>query len=78
MAELTKKSSFDNQLIGLLQKSANANKMVRINLQMNILSLSNIVIDTYLIVSRNVFLSVISSGMRLKIFFNAVDFLFNS
>uniref|UniRef100_A0A8D8R7J1 Uncharacterized protein n=1 Tax=Cacopsylla melanoneura TaxID=428564 RepID=A0A8D8R7J1_9HEMI len=31
-----------------------------------------------LIVSRKVFLSVISSGIRLRIFFNAHDFLFNS
>lgn len=34
--------------------------------------------DTHFIVSKNVFLSVISSGMRLKIRFSAADFLLSS
>jgi len=33
---------------------------------------------TYLIVSRKVLRSLISSGMRLNILFKAIDFLFNS
>jgi hypothetical protein len=33
---------------------------------------------TYLIVSRNVFRSIISSGILLKILFSADDFLFSS